>query len=1816
MGKAVSEYVSTHVAQLAAVAAGVALAGMVGYAMLSGSFALGLFDEMAWEKNVYENDRAFGSVSYKVGEVDESDNRIHDDEDDDEGANDSMSDALSSDDAATNDASASLAGGTVQTDDSARVGNDTAIVDDPNGTPGLGQGGQGNAGNGGADTPGGSGGSGEGNGPGGTGEGDNPGGPTHPPLTDEQKGQLAARDDYVDERYGTLVGLEVTVPENWSFAIGAGYDSSGVTVTAIYRQPDGTQVRVTIPYGDGGYAAFLSPAWDAGQHDATFTFGGISVSRPFTVMSKRLNVAFCSVSGGQEYPVEFPGRLLDGSMTRAAATIQEQAIPHSVVGGFFTDFSDAQRFMITALGSADVKKAFDDAKDAEDSGYKTVTFLDQLDAAPHDRLTSLVVGFRKTKPKDGTPPEDPLIYVPNVEDGQSTSSSIVAVVEPLDTDFEVVRVAGTKDNGYLGDQVLVGYQGEATSVEVPLGVTKVALTERNEKVEELILPESVLEVDFASLTEQFPNLKRIRVGDNNSQTFSSYSNTLYSANGLRVLYVPPCYRKNAEAPAKVMDFDAWSPYAEVVAASAFANGEYERVAVPSQIKELEAGCFAGAVIDELEFASETPVAGIAESGFAGDMYVPDTDYDTACKQWTAALGATSATRVGVRGDASESGSGSAGVEPGTYAYDAKRDVVVRAADLTVLALVPASAPKAYRVPDDITAIDAGAFAATPNMRDIVMPASLRQLRANSLVGLGGGAHVTLSGTDVVSIDAAAFGDGALDAGAVPDIAFAVPRELHEAYLRTWGAVLGDEVARELLEPADETYLYLDNAKYLVLDGAGAKLRLAEVFDEGQTFFEPDARTTEIADGAFSNCASLEIVHVPASVTSVGAGAFDGCAKLETVLVSGKLPELPDAGSAQLLQPGSGVGYDYESDTGVIYRTDANGALTLVNVPTDTTAITVRANTAHLGDEAFAGCSALDGVIGFETPETLVSVGVRCFADCLAIEQASFAEFTALASLGDEAFAGCTALKTVALPDSVSQLGQGAFATCSSLASFTAYGLTALSARTFSHCTALSFIDAPNVTSVGDECFYHCESLRTLKGAVKRPVSDGGSEPGDVLNLDELTWVGDRAFAYCLSFGFDEHRILDLPAVEHVGAQAFMGCPSLCEVVLPASLTELGEEAFRDCMALDTLHAQGSLETIGRYCFYGCVSLAHLDVSDSQKQALEVLGACAFARCVALERLDVSDYPNLSYLGSRAFEGCEGLLRITLPAALTEVSDRCFADCPELSIIELAAENPTALGSSVLGSEPPAYLTIWVPNEQAYAAYLDAYSATLDAEYGEGYARSVLEVRSDNVEKLRGITYEATDEGWVITDAMPNVSGTVMIADSVAAIAPEAFAGCDEIEKIQYEFSASISLGDRAFAGCSGLKEVQLNGTIPSWGESVFEGCESLEFVRVGGSSANGDYVASVGPRAFADCTALDTLYFYTEVGTIDEEAFCGCTSLGQIGVTSAFRDNLQVIGDRAFMGAGLKTFPFSSKYRALKSIGDRAFYDCDSLTGSTVPANVTSLGEACFANCDNLKTASIYGGLAEIPKDCFKGCKKLLRTGGTAAAFAGLKVIGESAFEGCTSLELTGPNEGGTGAWSLDKYTNLEYIGANAFKGAITHAQAGSGNPRLDAVTLASTLSYIGAHAFDGCIGLAKVTLQSSPEMGEGAFANMRDGFVLEQPGATSPASDTGAAEAVAASAAPASDGADAEASSAAAPAADNAAADSAGEADGSGAGGNADGTSASSDPEDVGSSGGRADSGGAGDGAGDAAAERFADAAGNNAARSFTAPSSEGETA
>lgn len=217
---------------------------------------------------------------------------------------------------------------------------------------------------------------------------------------------------------------------------------------------------------------------------------------------------------------------------------------------------------------------------------------------------------------------------------------------------------------------------------------------------------------------------------------------------------------------------------------------------------------------------------------------------------------------------------------------------------------------------------------------------------------------------------------------------------------------------------------------------------------------------------------------------------------------------------------------------VTLHTSSTGNYTFRDCPA-LKSVTLTAAT-QTGDYAFAGCSALEEVVA----PVMHTVGEASFNGCSALKSFDFdtalrsignSAFTysglenimledceSLTSIGEWAFAHCTALKVVELPESLTSMGEGAFFECTALATISAPGgINALPAYAFKGAFlnespallqegissignhALSGAGAQNVnfpstlSYLGDNAMENMSNLQTLNAQALQSVPEVG-----------------------------------------------------------------------------------------------------------------------------------------------------------------------------------------------------------------------------------------------------------------------------------------------------------------------------------------------------------------------------------------------------------------------------------------------------------------------------------------------------------------------------------------------------------------------------------------------------------------------------------------------------------------------------------------------------------------------------------------------------
>ncbi|EJK72941.1 hypothetical protein THAOC_05476, partial [Thalassiosira oceanica] len=136
-------------------------------------------------------------------------------------------------------------------------------------------------------------------------------------------------------------------------------------------------------------------------------------------------------------------------------------------------------------------------------------------------------------------------------------------------------------------------------------------------------------------------------------------------------------------------------------------------------------------------------------------------------------------------------------------------------------------------------------------------------------------------------------------------------------------------------------------------------------------------------------------------------------------------------------------------------------------------------------------------------------------------------------IGKRAFGKCTALRSVTIPSSVTELDEGAFIDCSNLVEvhFLNEGLQIIGIGAFSGCTALRSVNVPStVTDLGWCAFANCGNLSEVilldsKRPLRQEFFDCGfrREEHGLLNKEHLKRYGDvfACFPVVMSTPYDE-----------------------------------------------------------------------------------------------------------------------------------------------------------------------------------------------------------------------------------------------------------------------------------------------------------------------------------------------------------------------------------------------------------------------------------------------------------------------------------------------------------------------------------------------------------------------------------------------------------------------------------------------------------------------------------------------------------------------
>jgi hypothetical protein len=194
-----------------------------------------------------------------------------------------------------------------------------------------------------------------------------------------------------------------------------------------------------------------------------------------------------------------------------------------------------------------------------------------------------------------------------------------------------------------------------------------------------------------------------------------------------------------------------------------------------------------------------------------------------------------------------------------------------------------------------------------------------------------------------------------------------------------------------------------------------------------------------------------------------------------------------------------------------------------------------------------------------------------------------------------AFAKCSKLTRINIPDSITSIGHDAFYNCSNLKSFTIPdGVTSIEPGTFRDCSGLTSITIPNsVISIEHTTFKGCSNLTsiTIPGSVTSMgggVFEGCSGLASIAIPNSVTSIDGGFFSHCSSLSS-----ITIPGcVTSIGERAFWNCNSLRKITIPDSITSIGGNAFQGCSSLTAVTFLGDLPKAEKDIFKGSTPIIY------------------------------------------------------------------------------------------------------------------------------------------------------------------------------------------------------------------------------------------------------------------------------------------------------------------------------------------------------------------------------------------------------------------------------------------------------------------------------------------------------------------------------------------------------------------------------------------------------------------------------------------------
>ena len=583
---------------------------------------------------------------------------------------------------------------------------------------------------------------------------------------------------------------------------------------------------------------------------------------------------------------------------------------------------------------------------------------------------------------------------------------------------------------------------------------------------------------------------------------------------------------------------------------------------------------------------------------------------------------------------------------------------------------------------------------------------------------------------------------------------------------------------------------------------------------------------------------------------------------------------------------------------------------------------------------------------------IITIDDHAFKDASNIETVDLSQATNITRIGNAAFAGCTELSSISLPNSITGIADSLFINCKKLTNISISGnITSIGNYTFSKSAIESIKIPKSITSMGTNLFLYCTQLKSVEFEKDCKITTlpactfkGCTRLINIISLpNSIKAIEEKAFEGCNKLESFIIENVEKAALQEIGSNAFSGCGELKAITLPSSTRNLGSYAFDGCKKIEIItiyseDAPSAQETTFSNEIYDNAILYVPDESkysgmavwlnfsdkifsiDNQDHKLTyIVNDQQFGESQTLKvgtqiiPKEISEHQ--LYEEKRAFSGWKG---IPSPAVMPN-SDITVTGEFEYQLIYKSDSNEqqeTLFTESLFYGSDISYPKELTKDRYKYeisdcdgnepVKKMPAKDYTLIVKYiptetdyiDKGYKYHIFtEGDNPHAELMPG------DENAPYTNIeeidIPNTVNYLGTNYNVTVIQADAFRNCSEVKSIK-SFGEINTIGSRAFAGCSSIETITIPESIKTIGDMAFQNCVNLKEVYFNGDQSN-EGVVSISPLTFNGCTKLYKIELPSSLESIGSESFRSCKSLEEIRIPK----NVNSIDKLAFYGCDM-----------------------------------------------------------------------------------------------------------------------------------------------------------------------------------------------------------------------------------------------------------------------------------------------------------------------